>query len=79
MLQQPRIAGAILPDKLNFLQIRGIQLEGRLIEKIIRWANMLPVNITNNIPLPWQCQENYGSYRLIVLNLPTIALDLALK
>ncbi len=32
MLKQALVAGTILPDKLNFLQIKGIQLEGRVIE-----------------------------------------------
>lgn len=31
MQQQPQIAGTILPDKLNKLQVKGIQLNGTLL------------------------------------------------
>jgi uncharacterized protein YhbP (UPF0306 family) len=31
LLQNPVIAGTILPDKLNFLQIKGVQFEGKVL------------------------------------------------
>ncbi len=43
MLKNRILAGSILPDKLNFLQIKGIQLQGRLIEK----GNSLGLNASS--------------------------------
>jgi uncharacterized protein len=47
----PQIAGTILPDKLNKLMLKGIQLQGQVLEQHHPLANGAAVNYYKKYPI----------------------------
>lgn len=51
LLKNPAVAGTILPDKLNFLKIKGIQFEGIILAKENPLAKNAPAHYYKKHPV----------------------------
>ena len=63
--KNPFIAGTILPDKLNRLQVKGIQFEGKVLPKDHLYAKQAPFLFHKQFPIALTMP---GEIRTVLIN-----------